>query len=100
MNYKILTSNIIVDYLLVIDSIKEYAKRVKDKVSNQKLLQQAGNAMTTSVIEEIAKNLIEAIGEQKMTEKEILVNRGSTTANMLQFKINPAELIGGYKPCK
>ena len=59
---------------------KEYAKRVKDKVSNQKLLQQAGNAMTTSVIEEIAKNLMEAIGEQKMTEKEILINRGSATA--------------------
>ena len=59
---------------------KEYAQRVRGKVSNQKLLQQTGNAMTPSVIEEIARNLMKAIGEAKMTEKEILINRGSTTA--------------------
>ena len=51
-----------------------------NKISNQKLLQQTGNAMTSSVIEEIAKNLMKAIGEKKMTQKEILINRGSTTA--------------------
>jgi len=59
---------------------KEYAQRVRGKVSNQKLLQQTGNAMTPSVIEEIARNLMNALGAEKMTEKEILINRGSTTA--------------------
>jgi DNA-cytosine methyltransferase len=58
---------------------RKYADKVRGKISNTKLLQQAGNAMTSSVIEEIAKNLIEAIGE-KMTEKEKLIKRGSTTA--------------------
>jgi len=32
--------------------------------------------MTSSVIEEIAKNLMKAIGEKQMTEKKILVDRG------------------------
>ncbi len=41
--------------------------------------------MTISVIEEIARNLMKAIGKQKMTEKEILLRES--------FKINPAELI-------
>ena len=50
------------------------------KISNQKLLQYTGNAMTSSVIEKIAKNLMNAIGEKRMIEKEILINRGSTTA--------------------
>jgi len=58
---------------------KKYADKVRGKISNTKLLQQAGNAMTSSVIEEIARNLMEAIGE-KMTEKEKLIKRGSTTA--------------------
>jgi len=58
---------------------KKYADRVKGKIANSKLLQQAGNAMTSSVIEEIAKNLMEAIGKN-MTKKEILIQRGSTTA--------------------
>ncbi|CAA6820101.1 MAG: cytosine specific DNA methyltransferase (BSP6IM) [uncultured Sulfurovum sp.] len=55
---------------------KKYADSVRGKISNQKLLQQTGN----SVIEEIAKSLMNAIGEKSMTEKEILINRGSTTA--------------------
>jgi len=38
---------------------KKYADRVRGKISNTKLLQQAGNAMTSSVIEAIAKNLME-----------------------------------------
>jgi DNA (cytosine-5)-methyltransferase 1 len=42
---------------------KKYAEKVRGKISNQKLLQQTGNAMTSSVIEEIAKNLMIAIGE-------------------------------------
>jgi DNA (cytosine-5)-methyltransferase 1 len=54
---------------------KKYADRVRGKISNTKLLQQAGNAMTSSVIEEIAKNLIEAIGKN-MTEKEKLIKDG------------------------
>jgi DNA-cytosine methyltransferase len=58
---------------------KQYADKVKDKIPNAKLLQQAGNAMTVNVIEEIAKSLINSIGK-KMTNKEILINRGSTTA--------------------
>jgi len=59
---------------------QKYADKVKNKISNQKLLQQTGNAMTPSVIEEIAKNLMKAIGEKRMTEKDILINRGSATA--------------------
>lgn len=59
---------------------KKYSEKVRGKISNQKLLQQTGNAMTSSVIEEIAKNLMRDIGGKKMTEKEILINRGSTTA--------------------
>jgi len=58
---------------------KKYADKVRGKISNTKLLQQAGNAMTSSVIEEIAKKLMEALGE-KMTEKKKLIKRGSTTA--------------------
>ena len=37
------------------------------------------------VIEEIARNLMKAIGKQKMTEKEILLRES--------FKINLAKLI-------
>jgi len=58
---------------------KKYANKVRGKISNTKLLQQAGNAMTSSVIEEIARNLMDAIGKD-MTEKEKLIKRGSTTA--------------------
>jgi DNA-cytosine methyltransferase len=58
---------------------KKYANKVKGKISNSKLLQQSGNAMTVNVIEEISKNLMKAIGKQ-MNDKEILINRGSTTA--------------------
>jgi DNA (cytosine-5)-methyltransferase 1 len=42
---------------------KKYANKVKDKISNSKLLQQSGNAMTVNVIEEISKNLMKAIGK-------------------------------------
>jgi len=44
---------------------KRYADKVRGKISNSKLLQQAGNAMTSSVIEEIAKSFMKAIGEKK-----------------------------------
>jgi DNA (cytosine-5)-methyltransferase 1 len=40
---------------------KDYAEKAKGVISNSKLLQQTGNAMTTTVIEEIAKNLLEKI---------------------------------------
>jgi len=40
----------------------EYANLVKSKIANGKLLQQTGNAMTTTVIEAITQNLLEAIG--------------------------------------
>jgi len=43
---------------------KQYANIIKNKVSNSKLLGQSGNAMTVTVIEEIAKNLIKALGEK------------------------------------
>jgi len=39
-----------------------YANLVKKMIPNGKLLQQTGNAMTTTVIEAISKNLLEAIG--------------------------------------
>ena len=42
---------------------KRYANKVKGKISNSKLLQQSGNAMTVNVIEEISKNLMKAIGK-------------------------------------
>jgi DNA (cytosine-5)-methyltransferase 1 len=42
---------------------KKYADRVKDQISNSKLLQQSGNAMTVNVIEEVASNLLKAIGK-------------------------------------
>lgn len=38
---------------------KEYALKVKDKVSDRHLLMQAGNAMTVNVITEIGKSVIE-----------------------------------------
>jgi hypothetical protein len=78
---------------------KRYADKVRGKISHTKLLQQAGNAMTSSVIEEIAKSFMKAIGEN-MTQKEILVNNGRETANMLQFKINPAELVDRKRDSK
>ena len=40
----------------------DYANMVKDKIANGKLLQQTGNAMTTTVIEAITQNLLDAIG--------------------------------------
>jgi len=45
--------------LLLQNFPKHYADRVKGKISNSKLLQQTGNAMTSSVMEEIARNLME-----------------------------------------
>jgi len=42
---------------------KKYANKVKGVISNSKLLQQSGNAMTVNVIEEISKNLMKAIGK-------------------------------------
>jgi DNA-cytosine methyltransferase len=59
---------------------KEYTDNIKGKISNSKLLGQTGNAMTVSVIGQVAKNLMKVIGKNKMIEKEILINRGSTTA--------------------
>jgi len=40
---------------------KKYADIAKGTISNSKLLQQSGNAMTVNVIEEIGKNLMKAI---------------------------------------
>ncbi|MBL0687305.1 MAG: DNA (cytosine-5-)-methyltransferase [Sulfurospirillum sp.] len=48
--------------LLLQNFPKKYANKVKDKISNFKLLQQAGNAMTSTVIEEISKNLMKSVG--------------------------------------
>lgn len=42
---------------------KKYTDKVKGKISNSKLLQQSGNAMTVNVIEEISKTLMKAIGK-------------------------------------
>ena len=41
---------------------KKYADKAKEQISNAKLLQQSGNAMTVNVIEEIGRNLMKAIG--------------------------------------
>ena len=41
----------------------EYANKVKNKVSDSDLLKQAGNAMTTTVIDEIGRTLLKTIGE-------------------------------------
>lgn len=43
---------------------KRYADSVKWKIASSKLLQQSGNAMTVSVIEEIGRNLMKAIGKK------------------------------------
>lgn len=58
---------------------KEFADKAKKaKINNGKLLSQAGNAMTVSVISAIGKSLLECIsGEKKMDD---LVLRGSQTA--------------------
>jgi len=47
--------------LLLQNFPKKYANRVKGKISNSKLLQQSGNAMTSTVIEEISKKLIQLV---------------------------------------
>ncbi len=65
--------------LLLQNFPKKYADKVKGNISNSKLLQQSGNAMTSTVIEEISKQLMKSVGEI-MREKEILISRGSTTA--------------------
>lgn len=44
---------------------KEYADRVKDKVSDRHLLMQAGNAMTVNVINEIANSIIYFLDDAK-----------------------------------
>lgn len=57
---------------------RELADKAKNKnINSNKLLSQAGNAMTVSVISAIGKSLLECIGENKM---EDLVLRGSRTA--------------------
>ncbi len=48
--------------LLLQNFPKKYANNVKGKISNSKLLQQSGNAMTSTVIEELGKNLMKAVG--------------------------------------
>jgi len=48
--------------LLLQNFPKKYADKVKGKISNSKLLQQSGNAMTSTVIEEISKNLMKSVG--------------------------------------
>ncbi|MBD3829145.1 MAG: DNA (cytosine-5-)-methyltransferase [Arcobacter sp.] len=60
---------------------KEFADLAHGRIDNGKLLQQTGNAMTTNVIEAIAKQLLNSLnGENKMEDKEILIRRGSETA--------------------
>jgi DNA (cytosine-5)-methyltransferase 1 len=49
--------------LLLQNFSAEYANKVKDKVSDLDLLKQAGNAMTTTVIEEIGRTLLKTIGK-------------------------------------
>lgn len=41
---------------------KKYADKAKGQISNSKLLQQSGNAMTVNVIEEISKQLMKSVG--------------------------------------
>jgi len=48
--------------LLLQNFPKQYANKVKGKISNSKLLQQSGNAMTSTVIEEISKKLMKSVG--------------------------------------
>ncbi|MDQ7046876.1 MAG: DNA (cytosine-5-)-methyltransferase [Sulfurovum sp.] len=48
--------------LLLQNFPKKYANKVKGKISNSKLLQQSGNAMTSTVIEEISRNLMKSVG--------------------------------------
>ena len=48
--------------LLLQNFPKKYANNVKGKIPNSKLLQQSGNAMTSTVIEELGKNLMKAAG--------------------------------------
>ena len=43
---------------------KKYANNIKGKISNSKLLGQTGNAMTVTVIEEIAQKLMKAVGNR------------------------------------
>jgi DNA (cytosine-5)-methyltransferase 1 len=47
--------------LLLQNFPKKYANKVKGKISNSKLLQQSGNAMTSTVIEEISRNLMKSV---------------------------------------
>ena len=47
--------------LLLQNFPKKYANKVKGKISNTKLLQQSGNAMTSTVIEEISKKLMKSV---------------------------------------
>ena len=44
---------------------KEYADKVKDKVSDRHLLMQAGNAMTVNVIHMLGKSLVDFFKNQK-----------------------------------
>ncbi len=57
----------------------ELSKKVEGVIPDSDLLKQAGNAMTTTVIEEICKKLLEFIGGLD-ADKKILVKRGSETA--------------------
>lgn len=41
----------------------EYANKIKDVISDSDLLKQAGNAMTTTVIEEIGRTLLKTVGK-------------------------------------
>ena len=49
---------------------KEYADKVKNKVSDRHLLMQAGNAMTVSIMKQLGESLIEYINNRRIDEME------------------------------
>ena len=59
---------------------KELADKAKSAaINSNKLLSQAGNAMTVSVISAIGKSLLKSISEDK-EKMDVLVKKGSKTA--------------------
>ena len=85
---------------------KQLAMKVKNKIPENQILSQSGNAMTVNVVEACGKSLVNFIKQKYInhnTSVPLKIGRitmqrkggdaGRETAKMLQFKINPVQLF-------
>ena len=84
---------------------KQLAITVKNKIPENQILSQSGNAMTVNVVEACGKSLVNFIKKKYINHASVPLeigritmqrkggDAGRATAKMLQFKINPVQLF-------